>query len=259
MTEEQGGQLFCYLDGTPLNVGQAPIAAITTNIEKFKEITFGGSTEMKSSESRFNGYLREFRWWKKPRSQFQFTNFKNVALTDISDFSPPNELLAYWRLDESKKVDTTIKDFASRGSVSFDPVSIGKTMADIMEMREIYLKMCPEGSFLTFNETLAYYDCTPCASDCKNCNGPTSLNCTSCVPPYKLIESEQRCIVVADCPPGYWMDVNKDCWPCHPYCTDCYGGDQFQCTACKAGFFKAYKRTGCVDSCPRGLYGNYLT
>ena len=43
---------------------------------------------MKTSESRFNGYIREFRWWKKPRSQFQFANFKNIAITDLDYFSP---------------------------------------------------------------------------------------------------------------------------------------------------------------------------
>lgn len=100
-------------------------------------------------------------------------------------------------------------------------------MADIMDMREIYLKMCPEGSFIIYNETIGYFDCAPCNSECKNCNGPTNLNCTACVAPYKLLETVQRCIITADCPEGYWMDVNKDCWPCHPYCTACYGGDQF--------------------------------
>jgi len=90
MTEENSGSLYCYLDGESLNVGQAPVAAITSNIERFREITFGSSIEIKTSESKFNGYIREFRWWKKARSQFQFLNYKNVGLQDLVDFSPPN-------------------------------------------------------------------------------------------------------------------------------------------------------------------------
>jgi hypothetical protein len=61
------------------------------------------------------------------------------------------------------------------------------------------------------------------------------------------------------CPKGYYTDENKNCWPCHPYCKVCYSNDQYACTECNVGFFKAYKRAGCVSSCPRGLYGNYLT
>ena len=190
MTEEAGGQLFCYLDGEPVSVGKAPVSSITGNIERFREITFGGSTEIKTSESRFNGHIREFRWWRRPRSRFQFMNFKNVDLSDITNISPPNELLAYWKLNENRRTDTSIKDFASNNVVILDPVTIGRTMTDIMDMREIYLKMCPEGSYIFFNETLNYFDCAPCHSECKNCNGPSNINCTACEPPYKLLETE---------------------------------------------------------------------
>lgn len=70
MTEDNSGSLSCYLDGEPLNIGQAPVAAITADIVKFKEITLGSSVDIKTSESKFNGYVKEFRWWKKPRSKF---------------------------------------------------------------------------------------------------------------------------------------------------------------------------------------------
>ena len=106
---------------------------------------------MRSSESRFNGHIREFRWWRRPRSQFHFMNFKNVDLTDLRNFSPPNQLLAYWKLNENRRTETLIRDFASNNTVILDPVSLGRTMADIMDMREIYLRMCPEGTFIRFN------------------------------------------------------------------------------------------------------------
>lgn len=260
MSEDSGGSLNCYLNGELLNIGQSPVSAITNEIVKFKEITFGSSVDIKTSESKFNGHIKEFRWWQKTRSQFQINNFKNVYLSNIdeSSFNPPNKLLAYWRLDE-KKSDTVFKDSGTPG-LTYDPlVTLGLAMNTIVEMREIYLKMCPEGTFIYFNETMGYYNCTPCHPDCQNCNDDKNTSCTSCVAPYKLLETKQTCIIVQDCPQGYWIDANKNCWPCHPYCSDCYGADQFQCTGCNSGFFKAYKRAGCVDSCPRGLYGNYLT
>lgn len=258
MSEEAGGSLACYIDGESVSPGSAPVSTIATDIIKFKEISFGTSIDIKTSESKFNGYVKEFRWWKKTRNQFQIKNFATVAISTLNDFNPPNEILAYWRLDE-KKTDTKFKDFRSVGTLAYDPTPSGFGMSDLMEMREIYLKFCPEGTYVYFNDTLGFYNCTACHSDCANCNGPTNKECTSCNQPYKLLETDQICIIAVDCPNGYWQDANKNCWPCHPYCTVCYGGEQFQCTACKRGFFKAYKRAGCVDSCPRGLYGNYLT
>jgi len=201
------------------------VSAISANIDRFKEITFGSSIDIKTSESKFSGYIKEFRWWKKVRSQFQIMNFKNVALTEIGDFSPPNQILAYWKLDE-KRTDTKFFDFASGNTVFYEPaVTLGKPLADIVEMREIYLKMCPEGTYVVYNETLGFFNCTECHPQCKNCNGDSNLNCTSCVSPYKLLETEQKCIATLECPPGYYQDINKNCWPCHPYCSVCYGND----------------------------------
>jgi hypothetical protein len=47
MDEANGGSLACYLDGNPLNIGSIPISAITMQIVKFKEITFGSSIDIK--------------------------------------------------------------------------------------------------------------------------------------------------------------------------------------------------------------------
>lgn len=46
------------------------MAAITANIERPKEITFGASMDKKSSEAAFTGYVKEFRLWKSVRTQF---------------------------------------------------------------------------------------------------------------------------------------------------------------------------------------------
>ena len=72
--------LICYLDGSPVPIGISPMTAITSNIERLKEIAFGTSVDKKISETPFVGYVKEFRWWQKVRSQFQINNFKNVML-----------------------------------------------------------------------------------------------------------------------------------------------------------------------------------
>lgn len=136
---------------------------------------------MTGFESRFNGYLKEFRWWNTYRTDFMIKNFMTVGFKDV-----PSTLYAYWRLDE-KKNDIIYKDSSAGGMVmSPSPLPISTTS----EMREIYLKICPEGYYSEYNETLAFYNCTPCHELCKNCNGNTSSNCTECHSPYRLIEAE---------------------------------------------------------------------
>jgi proprotein convertase subtilisin/kexin type 5 len=101
-------------------------------------------------------------------------------------------------------------------------------------MREIFLKICPEGTYSSFNETLGFYDCTSCHELCKNCNGNSSSNCTECNFPYKLIQAEQICVIVEGCPNGYFQDSKTDsCQPCHDYCITCIN-TPYQCPKCKA-------------------------
>ncbi len=96
-----------------------------------------------------------------------------------------------------------------------------KPLAELVEMREIFLKMCPEAFFGQFNESSGVQECYKCDSECKNCNGPSNTNCIECSSPYKLIEAEQRCVIVDGCPDGYYEDKNKECQPCHEYCVTC--------------------------------------
>ncbi len=58
------------MNGERISVGLKSISSITADILKFKEITFGFSTEAKPSESKFTGYVKEFRWWNVVRSPF---------------------------------------------------------------------------------------------------------------------------------------------------------------------------------------------
>lgn len=113
-----------------------------------------------------------------------------MALTSITSFQPPNSLIAYWKLNEDRTKDVIFKDFASGGTIVYDPTTSGQSVSKLMEMREIYLVFCPEGSYSYWNDTLNYYSCNPCSVSCGNCNGPTEQNCTSCISPYKLLETD---------------------------------------------------------------------
>jgi hypothetical protein len=115
-------------------------------------------------------------------------------------------MLAYWRLDEDRKTATVFRD--SLSALTFTPAA-PLTLPMLVEMREIYLKICPEGFYGIFNETSFMAECTRCHENCKNCNGATNTSCTECNVPFKLIEAEQKCIVVEGCPQGYYEDVNQ--------------------------------------------------
>jgi hypothetical protein len=67
---EELSLLTCYVNGIKINIGTTPMSIITADILKFKEITFGFSIEAKTSESKFTGYVKEFRWWNAFRTQF---------------------------------------------------------------------------------------------------------------------------------------------------------------------------------------------
>jgi hypothetical protein len=130
-------------------------------------------------------------------------NFKETAFT-----TAPTKMVAYWRLNEDRKNQVEFKD-SKTPSLSYNPMSnVANPLAlkDVVEMREIYLKMCPEGTYGEFNETSGVQECYKCDPSCMNCNGNTNTSCTDCNKPLKLIEAEQRCVDVLGCPEGYYED-----------------------------------------------------
>ena len=62
--------LACYVNGDRISIGTTKSSFITADIVKFKEITFGYSTTVVPSESKFTGYVKEFRWWNAYRTLF---------------------------------------------------------------------------------------------------------------------------------------------------------------------------------------------
>lgn len=63
----------------------------------------------------------------------------NVAFSTV-----PSNMIAYWRLDE--KNDGTYTAFTDSVSLlTFDPTPV--LLTSVVEMREIYLKICPESFY----------------------------------------------------------------------------------------------------------------
>jgi hypothetical protein len=54
---------------------------------------------------------------------------------------------------------------------------------------------------------------------------------------------------VESCYEGYFNDTDSrgplTCIACHEACTECYGEDISNCTACAEGYFKADREDGC--------------
>jgi hypothetical protein len=117
---EDPSQLNCYLNGEKFSTGLTSVGIITADILKFKEITFGNSIEIKTSESKFSGYIKEFRWWNVIRSPFLVINFKDISFT-----TAPSGLISYWRLDEDRNTATFFKDSAAPAAspLIFTPVA----------------------------------------------------------------------------------------------------------------------------------------
>ena len=115
---------------------------------------------------------------------------------EISFSNAPAQMVAYWKLNENRKNQVEFKDNKT-DSLSYNPMSNVANplpLKDVVEMREIYLKLCPEGTYGQFNETSGVQECYQCDSSCKNCNGNTNTSCTECNEEYKLIEAEQKCL-----------------------------------------------------------------
>jgi hypothetical protein len=145
----------------------------------------------------------------------------NVALKPV-----PLGLVIYYRLDEDN-TGTYYNWTDSASNLVFNPVTMTTpifTVPSTVDMREIYLVLCPEGSYVFWDLILGYYVCEACDSACQNCIGSASDNCTSCNLPYTLLWQEYECIMVSSCPIGYYQDPDSGlCFNCYEYCAVCSG------------------------------------
>lgn len=162
------------------------------------EITFGGTQYPKTLETNFNGYIKEFRWWNVSRSTFNISSFKNLYYSTI-----PSTLVSYWRLDEPNDGTKTYFTDSADTSLTSTPTN---ALTSVVEMREIYLKLCGDGYYVNYDYTNGYYTCLACNGFCKNCLNSTSSNCTECSSPYVIVESLYQCVLVGSCPTGYFKN-----------------------------------------------------
>ena len=95
--------------------------------------------------------------------------------------------------------------------------------------------------------------CSPCASTCTYCVGPTSSDCASCGQGDYLHPFSGKCS--ATCPLGYYpSDATRRCSPCDKSCTTCFGPSNQGCTSCNSRYFLQPDSTSCFDSCPAGYW-----
>ncbi|XP_045551338.1 extracellular matrix organizing protein FRAS1 isoform X3 [Salmo salar] len=101
---------------------------------------------------------------------------------------------------------------------------------------------CPARFYLD-----ALHTCRECHTSCLQCTGRSGQNCTSCTPPYVLLEGQ----CVLSCPPGFNIQDNT-CQGCHPSCQECSGPSKADCVSCPplAKFHNGY----CTTSCPEGEF-----
>ncbi|TFK64336.1 hypothetical protein BDN72DRAFT_963270 [Pluteus cervinus] len=146
---------------------------------------------------------------------------------------------------------------------SQDPVD--KTKCDAPQTATSSGQVCPDGSFGDGAK------CTPCASSCRTCTGPTSNDCVACSSGTFMLTVAAGATggggvgvcVSADgngvCQGGLIADnIKSECDTCGAKCTSCKvpnfnvasTPDQVQCTGCLPG--SVISNGNCVDSCPAG-------
>ena len=69
---------------------------IASDVQRPTELVFGSTSNfIVGQETNFNGYIKEFRLWKKMRTEFYIKNLRYVSFK-----IPSEDLIAYWKLDE---------------------------------------------------------------------------------------------------------------------------------------------------------------
>lgn len=79
----------------------------------------GGTQFPGVGETNFVGRLKEFRWWKNARSNFDMIGFRQIRLPS----SLPN-LIAYWRFEEiNDGAITVFTDSAGAATLTHNPTT----------------------------------------------------------------------------------------------------------------------------------------
>lgn len=59
------------MNGVSFDIGTSPVTYILSNLNKPTELVMGGTKDPKTSETNFNGYIKEFRFWNVARSAYE--------------------------------------------------------------------------------------------------------------------------------------------------------------------------------------------
>ena len=108
----------------------------------------------------------------------------------------------------------------------------------------ICLRTCPDGYY---PNTLTKA-CSPCASTCNYCVGPTAADCAICAGGFYLNLLTQKC--VTSCSKGYYPnDATRLCSICDPSCFNCFGPTKDNCSSCNSRYFLQPSSSTCLSSC----------
>jgi len=102
------------------------------------------------------------------------------------------------------------------------------------------VETCPDGTFLYENSI-----CFECVSPCKTCI--SEGECTSCLPGYFQIISENKCVNEYECPIRTYADkTTLRCEDCFITCLTCHGPTYKDCILCNfaRGYAKGALSTG---------------
>lgn len=97
--------------------------------------------------------------------------------------------------------------------------------------------------------------CLPCDRTCRDCNGPSRLQCTSCMQHSGLsLETKGVCI----CNPGYYrFGLDSPCGPCSVGCLRCEVLDMWEeCQECNAKEGWARLDNYCSCDSTRGFFAS---
>jgi len=124
----------------------------------------------------------------------------------------------------------------------------------------VCVPFCAGGTYLgRVSDTSFEYECQTCHSQCRNCSGPSNLDCEQCRE-ASILTSEGETTCVPGCDAGQYLELvtntnsEYQCQPCHSQCQTCNGPQNTNCLACVAVNFTSNGVSNCLTSCPTETY-----
>ena len=209
-----------------------------------------------STSSKFQGLVADLRLWSSARS---ITQIQSNLYTSFTTTTTQTGLLKACPLNDKS---TTLK-CSDGSSATFSSLTTAWVTQDCTSQDCLF--ECPFQNY--YNSSLG--ECYACDSSCQACNGPTSTNCTVCLPSDFQIPGVSSCYKSA-CPTGYvaqgqvcqtscndgYYSNSGTCTLCNSNCTAC--SSSTYCTSCATGYsiFVGTSTSSCIANCNSGMYVN---